>query len=210
MGQGTPAQAVYSASKAALFRIAYSIVRFGHDKGLRIFEVAPGVVETAMTKSMPVHVFRQGDDWTSPEPVTGLALSLGSARTLDNAPDGNEAIEQVWEQTPAVTCHNELDPGTFNATDATRLLRKRLEVHGTQHLPPVPGTDNQPNEFCDRFVHYRPEMARGAYLDEYDSHAEAVEAADRTFTPESISPSAQVEGKAALGDWISHTLVMSR
>lgn len=91
-----------------------------------------------------------------------------------------------------------------------RLLRKRLEVHGTQHLPPVPGTDNQPNEFCDRFVHYRPEMARGAYLDEYDSHAEAVEAADRTFTPESISPSAQVEGKAALGDWISHTLVMSR
>ncbi|MGO3682235.1 SDR family NAD(P)-dependent oxidoreductase, partial [Brevibacterium aurantiacum] len=119
MGQGTPAQAVYSASKAALFRIAYSIVRFGHDKGLRIFEVAPGVVETAMTKSMPVHVFRQGDDWTSPEPVTGLALSLGPARTLDNAPDGNEAIEQVWEQTPAVTCHNELDPGTFNATDAS-------------------------------------------------------------------------------------------
>src|SRR5699024_20142 len=53
--KGTPAYAVYSASKASLFRIADSVVHFGHDKGLRIFEMAPGVVETAMTKSMPVH-----------------------------------------------------------------------------------------------------------------------------------------------------------
>ena len=44
--------------------------------------MAPGVVETAMTKSMPVHDFRQGDDWTSPEQVTDLALALASG-TLD-------------------------------------------------------------------------------------------------------------------------------
>jgi NAD(P)-dependent dehydrogenase (short-subunit alcohol dehydrogenase family) len=69
---------VYSASKAALFRIADSVVHFGHDKGLRIFEMAPGVVETAMTKSMPVHDFRQGDDWTTPADVTDLALALAS------------------------------------------------------------------------------------------------------------------------------------
>ena len=80
--QGTPAYAVYSASKASLFRLADSVVHFGHDKGLRIFEMAPGVVETAMTKSMPVHDFREGDDWTSPEQVTGLALALASG-TLD-------------------------------------------------------------------------------------------------------------------------------
>ncbi|MGO3894491.1 SDR family NAD(P)-dependent oxidoreductase [Brevibacterium aurantiacum] len=80
--KGTPAYAVYSASKAALFRIADSVVHFGHDKGLRIFEMAPGVVETAMTKSMPVHDFREGDDWTSPEQVTGLAVALASG-TLD-------------------------------------------------------------------------------------------------------------------------------
>ncbi|UVI34771.1 SDR family NAD(P)-dependent oxidoreductase [Brevibacterium spongiae] len=80
--KGTPAYAVYSASKAALFRIADSVVHFGHDKGLRIFEMAPGVVETAMTKSMPVHDFRQGDDWTSPEQVIGLAVALASG-TLD-------------------------------------------------------------------------------------------------------------------------------
>jgi 3-oxoacyl-[acyl-carrier protein] reductase len=80
--QGTPAYAVYSASKASLFRIADSVVHFGHDNGLRIFEMAPGVVETAMTKSMPVHDFRQGDDWTTPSEVTDLALSLASG-TLD-------------------------------------------------------------------------------------------------------------------------------
>lgn len=80
--QGTPAYAVYSASKASLFRLTDSVVHFGHDKGLRIFEMAPGVVETAMTKSMPVHDFREGDDWTSPEQVTGLALALASG-TLD-------------------------------------------------------------------------------------------------------------------------------
>src|SRR5699024_10740770 len=80
--KGTPAYAVYSASKAALFRIADSVVQYGHEKGLRIFEMAPGVVETSMTKSMPVHDFRQGDDWTSPEQVTDLALALSSG-TLD-------------------------------------------------------------------------------------------------------------------------------
>ncbi|GAA1842841.1 SDR family NAD(P)-dependent oxidoreductase [Brevibacterium marinum] len=80
--QGTPAYAVYSASKASLFRLADSVVHFGHDKGLRIFEMAPGVVETAMTKSMPVHDFRGEGDWTSPEQVTDLALALSSG-TLD-------------------------------------------------------------------------------------------------------------------------------
>ncbi|MBM6588470.1 SDR family oxidoreductase [Brevibacterium sp. RIT 803] len=80
--QGTPAYAVYSASKASLFRLADSVVHFGHDKGLRIFEMAPGVVETTMTKSMPVHDFRGEGDWTSPEQVTDLAVALASG-TLD-------------------------------------------------------------------------------------------------------------------------------
>lgn len=80
--QGTPAYAVYSASKAAVFRIADSVVHFGHEKGLRIFELAPGVVETAMTKSMPVHDHRGEGDWTSPEQVTDLAVVLASG-TLD-------------------------------------------------------------------------------------------------------------------------------
>lgn len=76
--QGTPAYAVYSASKASLFRIADSVVHFGHELGLRIFEMAPGVVETEMTKSMPVHDFRGEGDWTTPSQVTDLALALAS------------------------------------------------------------------------------------------------------------------------------------
>lgn len=76
--QGTPAYAVYSASKASLFRLADSVVHFGHEKGLRIFEMAPGVVETEMTKSMPVHDFRGESDWTSPSQVTDLAVALAS------------------------------------------------------------------------------------------------------------------------------------
>lgn len=76
--KGTPAYGVYSASKAALFRIADSVVHYGHDLGLRIFEMAPGVVETEMTKSMPVHDFRGEGDWTTSEQVTGLALDLAS------------------------------------------------------------------------------------------------------------------------------------
>lgn len=76
--KGTPAYAVYSASKASLFRIADSVVHFGHDKGLRIFEMAPGVVETEMTKSMPVHDFRREGDWTTPSQVTDLAVALAS------------------------------------------------------------------------------------------------------------------------------------
>lgn len=76
--QGTPAYAVYSASKASLFRLADSVLHFGHEKGLRIFEMAPGVMETTMTKSMPVHDFRGEGDCTSPEQVTDLAVALAS------------------------------------------------------------------------------------------------------------------------------------
>ena len=73
---------MYAASKASLFRLADSVARFGQERGLRIFEMAPGAVETAMTKPMPVHDFRTGDDRTSPALVTDLALALASG-TLD-------------------------------------------------------------------------------------------------------------------------------
>ena len=65
-------------SKAAQFCIADAVVHFGHEKGLRIFEMTPGVVETEMTKSMPVHDFRSEGDWTTPSQVTDLAVALAS------------------------------------------------------------------------------------------------------------------------------------
>jgi len=75
---GTPAHAVYAASKAGLFRIAESLVVHGHDRGLRVFEMAPGVVESDMTRSMPMHDHRTGADWTDPQEVADLAVGLAS------------------------------------------------------------------------------------------------------------------------------------
>lgn len=77
---GTTAHAAYSASKVGLFRLAQSLVDHGHDRGLRVFEMAPGVVESDMTKSMPMHDHRTGDDWTAPQDVVELALALASGR----------------------------------------------------------------------------------------------------------------------------------
>jgi len=57
---------VYSASKAALFRLADSVVHFGDERGLRVFEMAHGVVAIAMTKSIPVYDCRGGDDLDEP------------------------------------------------------------------------------------------------------------------------------------------------
>ena len=75
-----PVYAVYSASKAALSRIDDSVVHFGRDQGVRVFEVVPGVVKTEMTKPMPVHHFRTEGDWTSPEQVPDLASGTLTGR----------------------------------------------------------------------------------------------------------------------------------
>lgn len=75
---GTVASAAYSASKAALFRVADSVHHYGDARGLRIFEMSPGVVATDMTARMGAHRHRRGDDWTSPETVVDLALALAS------------------------------------------------------------------------------------------------------------------------------------
>ena len=112
--KGTPAYAVYSASKASLFRIADSVVHFGHEQGLRIFEMAPGVVETEMTKSMPVHDFRGEGDWTSPEQVTDLALALSSG-TLD-------AFTGRYVRASADTEESLLAEATAEFTESTRRL----------------------------------------------------------------------------------------
>lgn len=76
--QGTPAHPAYSAAKTGLFRIAESLVHYGHDRGLRVFEMSPGVVESDMTRSMPMHDHRTGADWTDLQEVADLAVALAS------------------------------------------------------------------------------------------------------------------------------------
>ena len=66
----------YTTSKTALFRIGGALHAAGYDHGIRAFEMAPGVVRTDMTGSMRLHEGRK--DWTDPEDVVALALTLAS------------------------------------------------------------------------------------------------------------------------------------
>ncbi len=66
----------YNASKTALARITGSTHLAGWDRGIRAFDLMPGVVRTDMTESMDAHVGRT--EWTSPEEVTALVLALAA------------------------------------------------------------------------------------------------------------------------------------
>lgn len=69
-----PVATAYSASKSALFRIGGAIHAAGFERGLRTFEMAPGVVHTDMTAAMEAHAGRT--EWTEPRDVVALALAL--------------------------------------------------------------------------------------------------------------------------------------
>ena len=78
-GAGLRAGAVasaYHASKAALARVTGSVDLAGRERGVRAFDLMPGVVRTDMTESMDAHVGRT--EWTSPDDVCALVLALAS------------------------------------------------------------------------------------------------------------------------------------
>ena len=64
----------YCASKSALARLTGGTAQAGAEHGVRAFDLAPGVVETDMTRSMRMHEGRTG--WTAPEDVSALLLAL--------------------------------------------------------------------------------------------------------------------------------------
>ncbi|WP_349827692.1 SDR family oxidoreductase [Brevibacterium litoralis] len=74
--RGTVQYAAYAATKTSLFRLAQSVHHYGYEKGLRIFEMAPGVIHSDMTHSMPLHDGRE--QWTSEEDLKALTLALAS------------------------------------------------------------------------------------------------------------------------------------
>jgi 3-oxoacyl-[acyl-carrier protein] reductase len=80
-GSGTRDMEVYSAysvAKTGLFRIGGALHAAGHERGLRAFEVAPGVVDTAMTRKMAVHDDRT--EWTDPQDVVDLVVAIAGGR----------------------------------------------------------------------------------------------------------------------------------
>lgn len=66
----------YNASKTALARVTGSTHLAGWDRGIRAFDLMPGVVRTDMTAGMTAHADRT--EWTSPAEVTDLVLALAS------------------------------------------------------------------------------------------------------------------------------------
>lgn len=66
----------YGVSKAALARVTGSTHLAGWDRGVRAFDLMPGVVRTDMTEAMQAHAGRT--EWTSPEEVGALVLALAS------------------------------------------------------------------------------------------------------------------------------------
>jgi NAD(P)-dependent dehydrogenase (short-subunit alcohol dehydrogenase family) len=66
----------YSAGKTAQMRITESIDLAGAAHGVRAFDLAPGVVDTAMTRAMPMHEGRT--EWTRPEDVVDLVVAVAA------------------------------------------------------------------------------------------------------------------------------------
>lgn len=68
----------YAVGKGALARFTTQLDTQYRARGLRIFDLAPGHVETGMTTSMPMHDGRTS--WTPPEAVVDLVDALGRGR----------------------------------------------------------------------------------------------------------------------------------
>lgn len=68
----------YGISKGALARFTALLDHQYRDAGLRVLDLAPGVVVTDMTRSMPVHDDRT--EWTDPADVLALLLGFAEGR----------------------------------------------------------------------------------------------------------------------------------
>ncbi len=68
----------YGISKGALARLTTMLDRQYADRGVRVLDVAPGVVVTDMTQGMPLHDDRS--EWTPVEATVELVDAFGSGR----------------------------------------------------------------------------------------------------------------------------------
>ena len=76
--RGSDVYSAYSAGKSAQMRITEAIDLAGAAHGVRAFDLAPGVVDTAMTRAMPIHAERT--EWTRPEDVVALAVAIAAGQ----------------------------------------------------------------------------------------------------------------------------------
>jgi NAD(P)-dependent dehydrogenase (short-subunit alcohol dehydrogenase family) len=74
--RGSDVYSAYSAGKSAQMRITEGIQLAGEEHGVRAFDLAPGVIDTEMTRAMPMHAGRT--EWTRPEDVVALAAAIAA------------------------------------------------------------------------------------------------------------------------------------
>jgi len=66
----------YTGSKTALVRVGAALHNDGFERGLRVFELAPGVVRTDMSTGMALHAGRT--EWTPAERVTDVVNAIAA------------------------------------------------------------------------------------------------------------------------------------
>ncbi|WP_448612907.1 SDR family NAD(P)-dependent oxidoreductase [Modestobacter sp. URMC 112] len=76
--RGSDVYSAYSAGKSAQMRITEAIDLAGSAHGVRAFDLAPGVIDTAMTRAMPMHAGHT--EWTRPEDVVALAVAIAAGQ----------------------------------------------------------------------------------------------------------------------------------
>ncbi|RMI05168.1 SDR family NAD(P)-dependent oxidoreductase [Cellulomonas triticagri] len=74
----SPVYTGYGISKGALARLTTMLDRQYAARGIRVLDLAPGVVVTDMTQAMPLH--DQRDEWTPVEATVDLVDAFGSGR----------------------------------------------------------------------------------------------------------------------------------
>ena len=98
-----PDYSAYSVAKTGLMRLTESLATALEGSDVQAFDVAPGVVDTPMTRSM--HMWQGFTDWTPPERVVEMvtaiaagALDAWSGRLLSATTDD---LEELRATTPA-------------------------------------------------------------------------------------------------------------
>lgn len=94
----------YGVAKAALAQLTTRVDSTYRDRGVRAFDVAPGVVKTDMTTSMPMHDTRT--NWTEPERVVDFIADIGAGK-LDELSGrffraGADTVESLMAQKDAI------------------------------------------------------------------------------------------------------------
>ena len=117
--RGSDVYSAYSAGKSAQMRITEALDLAGAAHGVRAFDLAPGVVDTEMTRAMAMHAGRTA--WTRPEDVVALAVAI-AAGELDQwsgrfVRAGADAVETLRATTPTGSArqlrllpHGDADP----------------------------------------------------------------------------------------------------